>query len=165
MIWPFRQPQLRVLVVCTANICRSPVAEALLRHRLAERGVTRRIALASAGTAVATPGARPDPRMVSLATELGVSLRGIRACAVAPNVVADRDLIWVMEAAHAADLHERYPDVAARVALFDPDGSAIPDPFFGDLAGVRSVFARLDSIAARRADELVAMLAAPTSGQ
>ncbi|MEE4109735.1 MAG: low molecular weight phosphotyrosine protein phosphatase [Halieaceae bacterium] len=164
MIWPFRQPELRVLVVCTANICRSPVAEALLRQRLADRGLTREVAVASAGTAVASPGARPDPRMVTLASELGVSLRGIRARAATPAVVAASDIIWVMEPRHADDLRERCPDAATRVALFDPDGTAIPDPFFSDLAGLQSVFARLEALAEGRADELVARLAAPRPG-
>ena len=44
------RPQLRVLFVCTANVCRSPLAEALLRHRLRSMGLGRRIAVASAGT-------------------------------------------------------------------------------------------------------------------
>jgi len=161
MIWPFSRPDLRVLVVCTANICRSPVAEALLRHRLAGHGLKRKVAVNSAGTAVAMPGARPDPRMVALASELGVSLRGIRASAAAPSLVAASDVIWVMEPAHAEDLRSRYPDAAARAALFDPDGTAIPDPFFSNPAGIRSVFERLDRLATHRADELEARLASP----
>ena len=154
MIWPFRKPELRVLIVCTANICRSPVAAALLRHRLEVLAPGRCVAVASAGTAVATPGARPDPRMVALAMEIGVRVGRDRARPLAPALLQSSDRIWVMEPDHARAVREADPGAAERTELLDPGGDAVPDPFFSDPAGIRAVFERLAELADRRADEI-----------
>ena len=70
MIWPFRRPELQILVVCKANVCRSPAAEALLRYHLRQCGLQRRVVVRSAGTTVGVSGVPPDPRMVAIAAEI-----------------------------------------------------------------------------------------------
>jgi len=65
-----------VLVVCTGNLCRSPLAEALLRRRLQEAGLDADVA--SAGTA-APPDATPDPKLQRVATEHDWTSRRIGA--------------------------------------------------------------------------------------
>ncbi len=153
-MWPFRAPAYRVLIVCTANVCRSPAAEALLRHQLRLRGLHRKIAVASAGTDVRAPGSSPDPRMVAIAREVGVSLRGIRARPLDARMVAASDVIWVMERSHAIAIEAEYSGSSVRILSYDPSGADIPDPFFGDKAGVRRVFDRLGQIAVRRGETL-----------
>ncbi len=59
---PFGRPACAVLFVCTANICRSPMAQVLLAQRVGELGVGRRVRVDSAGIRVGMPGQRPDPR-------------------------------------------------------------------------------------------------------
>ena len=53
--------QVRVLMVCTGNICRSPTAEGVLRHKLAEAGLDDRVTVDSAGTSDYHHGDPPDP--------------------------------------------------------------------------------------------------------
>lgn len=159
MTWPFPKPELRVLIVCTANICRSPVAAALLRHRLRFLAPARRVAVSSAGTAVAAPGARPDPRMVALAREVGVRLGRVRARRLAPAMLQESDLIWVMEPVHAQAVVKVEATAGERTELLDPEGGLVPDPFFSDPAGIRAVFDRLVELADLRAAQIERRLA------
>ena len=56
------QRKIRVLLVCTENICRSPMAEGLLRHYLQESEMRNRVEVSSVGTKASLPGCRPDQR-------------------------------------------------------------------------------------------------------
>ena len=139
MIW--WRPQLRVLFVCTANVCRSPLAEALLRHRLRGLGLQRRVAVASAGTRVGQPGRPPDPRLRRLALEAGFNLGRIRARQVTPAMLAESDHVLAMEPVHLQELAALCPDselrgemrlLGACEAAMTPETAAIPDPYFSD---------------------------------
>ncbi|MCA9693340.1 MAG: low molecular weight phosphotyrosine protein phosphatase [Myxococcales bacterium] len=65
----------RVLFVCYANVCRSPLAEGVLRHHVDARGLTHRVAIESAGVS-ALVGAPPHPLSVEVARRRGVTLAG-----------------------------------------------------------------------------------------
>jgi len=149
----WRKPDATVLILCTANVCRSPAAEALLRAQLRARGLGRRVRVLSAGT-TALPGAAPDPRMQTLAGELGVRLRGQRSRPLTPALLAEASAVYAMETSHldAADEQLGAPPGQLR-ELFDPRGEPIGDPYFGNMAAVRSVFERLADCAAARAVE------------
>ena len=151
MIW--WRPELRVLFVCTANVCRSPLAEAMLRQRLRVMGLGRRVQVRSAGTRVGQPGRPPDPRVRKLAQEAGFTLGRIRARQVTARMLRDHDFVLAMEVAHLEEL--------AALALADPDrgkaqllghyrapgrggDAAIPDPYFSDMQGFNEVFALID---------------------
>lgn len=170
MIWS--RPELRVLFVCTANICRSPLAEGLLRHRLQALGLGRRVQVRSAGTQAVARDCRPDPRVEGLAAEVGVSLAGIRAKMLTPKLVRSSDYVLVMERRHQADARRLCADSNARGSIFSrqklteeqcsekiqllgsflPSLHAnvqdIPDPYFGDLQGFRNVHEMIDSAVA-----------------
>jgi protein-tyrosine phosphatase len=145
-MWPFTRPERHILMVCTANVCRSPAAEALLRHHLKQLGLSRRVSVSSAGTDVAAPGRKPDPRVVAILQEMGVSARGIRARPISARAVDAASDIFVMEHKHREVLVERFVDAAPRLFLLDPRGEDIADPYFGNKAGVRSTVEYIDAL-------------------
>lgn len=155
MIWPFAKPKLRVLVVCTANICRSAGAAALLRHHLRLAGLHRQVSVTSAGMRVGAPGAPPDPRVISILAEHGVLLRKHKATAFEDSRPDAMQHIWVMEHGHLSDILKSSPYFTDRAELIDPDGGEIPDPYFGDKAGVRAMLERLNDVTRRRVEQLV----------
>jgi len=157
-MWPFSAPELRVLLVCSANICRSPVAAALLRAHLGHAGLARRIATSSAGTSVGSPGAPADPRMQELARHRAVRLSRHRAREVSDAVMASSDIVYVMEDVHLDAVVQRWPDRAADCRLLDAQGGGIADPYFGSKAAVRAAFEAIDRACARRAAELAGRL-------
>jgi len=156
MFWS--RPDLQVLFVCTANICRSPLAEALLRHRLRAMGLARKVQVGSAGTRAGQRGLRPDRRVEALAAEAGVSLGRIRSRMLTPGMIRNSDYLLVMDRTQledvnrlSADLDVSGPEPAQLLGSFIPgiadvtSAPEIPDPYFGDLQGFRHVHAQIDA--------------------
>jgi protein-tyrosine phosphatase len=151
MMW-FR-PELRVLFVCTANVCRSPLAEAMLRHRLQALGLGRRVQVRSAGTRVGQRGRRPDPRVLKIAAQAGVSLGRIRALPLVPQMLARSDYVLVMDRGHLADIAALMGDAPVPDSVhllghyLSRESSAaaeIADPYFSDWQGIVEVFSQID---------------------
>jgi protein-tyrosine phosphatase len=103
-------PPEHLLFVCTANICRSPVAELLLRHRLQDTSRTR---VSSAGVR-AHPDLPIDPRMARMLAADGVVAGGFRATDVDAAVLDRASLIVTMTRRHRSTLVGRDPQVLAR---------------------------------------------------
>ena len=101
-----------VLVVCTGNLCRSPLADALLRRQLKDAGLKADVA--SAGTA-APSGATPDAKLQRVATELGVDVSTHRSQRLKPEHTAMADLILVMTRSHADKVGDIDPSATDRV--------------------------------------------------
>ena len=96
----FSRPELSVLFVCTANICRSPMAEGLLRHHCDRMGLGRRIGIDSAGTRVSVKGQRPDVRAQSVLAAQSIDISRLKS---RPVVIGDFDrfdYILAMEQEH-----------------------------------------------------------------
>jgi len=89
-----------ILVVCTGNVCRSPIAESLLRVALEARLAAEAPDVASAGT-MGWVGSGADPSSVVAAAELGVDISGHRAREVSDEDVARSTLILAMAPEHA----------------------------------------------------------------
>lgn len=138
-----------VLMVCTANICRSPMAESMLRHLLRREGLTGRVKVDSAGTQAAK-GYRPDIRAQQAVRRWGAKppTRGSRQ--VTPGDFTASDLILCMEQAHRDRLLEQCPEAQrGKIALimdFAPEGgeTEVPDPYFGNTAGFERVVGLLE---------------------
>jgi protein-tyrosine phosphatase len=133
----FRLASTMILLVCTGNTCRSPMAEALLRRRLAERSDCQPgeledhgVIVMSAGLA-ATMGARPTAEAVDAMTRLGLDLTAHVSQPLTEQLVRHADLVLVMTAAHRQAIVAQWPDAAERVKLLCHDNQDVADPIGG----------------------------------
>ena len=122
------QPR-RVLLVCMGNICRSPTAEAVLRVKAKQAGLS--IEFDSAGTENYHVGDAPDPRSMRHAHARGYDLKPLRARQVHASDFHEFDLILAADEINLRELRRRCPqEEHHRLALFLGD-VALPDPYYG----------------------------------
>lgn len=138
----------RLLFVCLGNICRSPLAEGVMRQLLVERGLLDRIEVDSAGTGAWHAGEAPDPRSAEVARRHGVSLDGQRARQVEDDDFEDFDLLLAMDTQNESDLLARSPmefaDRIVRLRAYDPQGDGdVPDPYYGGPQGFELMYAMI----------------------
>jgi protein-tyrosine phosphatase len=129
---------LRVLMVCSGNICRSPTAEGVLRAKLQRAGLADRVAVDSAGTQGLHAKEPPDPRAQAHASRRGYNLSKLRARKVAPEDFLRFHRIYAMDGGHLQWLQDKAPpDARARVAMLMAHatqrvaGDEVPDPYYG----------------------------------
>jgi protein-tyrosine phosphatase len=133
-----------VLFVCMGNICRSPTAEGVFRHLVAEAGLVELIEVDSAGTHAYHVGEPPDRRATEAAMRRGFSMSGIRARRVADTDFDAFDLIIAMDQANVTALEARVPQPQrAKIRLFlefsGREEAEVPDPYYGGTAGFENV--------------------------
>ena len=113
----------RILILCVGNICRSPMAEGLMRKALPECS----IASAGLGALVGHPA---DPIAVDLMREQGVDISGHRARQLESQLMADADLVLVMELDHQRYLEQQFPLARGKIfRLCESRNSDIADPY------------------------------------
>ncbi|TIT86333.1 MAG: low molecular weight phosphotyrosine protein phosphatase, partial [Mesorhizobium sp.] len=139
------KPIKSILFVCLGNICRSPLAEGVLRAVLAERGTGHDIVLDSAATSGWEVGSAPDPRSIAIAIRHGIDISGQRARRIAPEDFARFDLILGMDRSNVRDLKALAPQAARdRIHLFLKFASGnqrdVPDPYYEDQQAFASVY-------------------------
>jgi protein-tyrosine phosphatase len=140
------KPDIRVLMVCTGNICRSPTAEGVLRRKLADAGLAGRVEVQSAGTVDYHAGSPPDHRAQQSALRRGYDLSRQRARQLRPDDFERFDLLVAMDGDHLDRMVEMAPGpLADRIHLlmdFSPTrskGMGVPDPYYGAPAGFERV--------------------------
>lgn len=150
----------RVLAVCTGNICRSPIAEVVLRDRFEAAGLGDEVEVDSAGVSDEEEGNPIDPRAARVLREAGYAVPRRRARQATPRDLAADDLVLAMTAHHARRLRTLAADdaQAARVRMyrsFDPAAPSLDvadeseldvrDPWYGDLDDFRSTLEQVEA--------------------
>lgn len=136
---------MRVLFVCLGNICRSPTAEAVFRHLLAQSQAGPDIEVDSAGIGDWHIGEPPDQRAQAAARRRGLDMSRIRARQIVHEDFALFDLILAMDRQNLAELKRRAPaQYRERVRLFlefapELETLEVPDPYYGGDAGFEAV--------------------------
>ncbi|HEV8023372.1 MAG TPA: low molecular weight protein-tyrosine-phosphatase [Candidatus Nanopelagicales bacterium] len=158
----------RITAVCLGNICRSPIAEAVIRHRVEAAGLGGVVVVDSAGTGDWHLGHGADPRSLSTLAANAYALDGHTARQITHDWFAELDLVLAMDssnyqnlAAMAAmsgsqpDLHmfRSFDPALAHVVAPDPELD-VPDPYYGGVDGFSDVLAMIE----RAADGLMAQL-------
>ncbi len=136
--------KIAVLFVCMGNICRSPTAEGVFRHYVAEAGLEDLFEIDSAGTHAYHVGEPPDRRAQQAAERRGFTLSHLRARRIAPEDFERFHYIIAMDQDNLLMLHEQ-ADAAQRdrIRLFLDFGSGpeteVPDPYYGGATGFERV--------------------------
>lgn len=131
-----------VMFVCLGNICRSPLAEGIFRHKIRHAGLTSRFRIDSAGTGNWHHGKSPDPRSIDVATKYGIDIATQRARQVTRGDFNAFDIILAMDADNLATLRRLAPPTApARLRLFiETPPQDVPDPYYGGAEGFETVY-------------------------
>ena len=149
----------RLLFVCTGNICRSPLAEAIFRHQAEKAGRGAEFELDSAGTHDYHEGERADPRARRVGQDRGVAVTSI-AREIEAADFERFDLILAMDRSHLRELRRRCPvPLRERIRLMgewcDPDEPPdVPDPYYSNDQAFVEVFELLDRCSRRLLAEL-----------
>jgi protein-tyrosine phosphatase len=107
------QSPIRVLIVCTGNICRSPLAEQVLRLEAARYGLETQFIFESAGTR-AEIGQPTNPESVKSASTRGIEPFSVIARQLTANMVADSDLILTATTDHRGDVARLVPSASRK---------------------------------------------------
>ena len=149
-----------ICFVCLGNICRSPTAEGIFRHRLSSLYPEAEINIDSAGTAGYHEGALADPRSRAAASARGYKLES-RAAQFKTNDFNRFSLILAMDTENLRNLQAIAPSsFAGELRLyrdFDPQaesGASVPDPYYGGSRGFEDVL----DMCERTSDGLIAYL-------
>ena len=119
-----------ILVVCAGNICRSPTAEYLFKNKLASNLQSKHIKISSAGlTALVGKDAEATATKIALSNNIEMSPHQGRQ--LNSKLIAENDLILVMEKRHLSDLLGQYPEARGKTFLLGKwiDDTEISDPY------------------------------------
>lgn len=165
--------QVRVLFVCTGNICRSPTAEGVFKHMVEQAGLAGHVLSDSAGTHDYHVGEPPDPRSQEAAGRRGYDLSSLRGRQVSRRDFNEFDYVLAMDAANRQQLERLCPPQHAhKLKLFmefadDPVMREVPDPYYGGTQGFERVLDMVEQASRgllARLSERIAMSAGQVPG-
>lgn len=141
--------RMKILFVCLGNICRSPLADGILRRKAKELGVE--ILVDSAGTAAYHVGNPPDARMIETARQKGTDISFLRARKFTQQDFEEFDQIYVMDQENYMNVIDlaRNEDDQQKVnlilnVLYEGEDREVPDPYYGGQEGFELVYDLLD---------------------
>jgi protein-tyrosine phosphatase len=156
----------RICVVCLGNICRSPMAEVILRDELAAAGLTGKVEVDSAGTGDWHLGETMDPGARAELSRRGYDGSGHQARQIQKAWLTDYDLLLAMDRSNLAGLRQMAggdSELAGRIRLmrsFDPDAAGqaeVPDPYNGGPEEYAQVFDLVEPAARNLVSQLAAL--------
>jgi len=137
---------MKVLMVCLGNICRSPLAEEILKEKVKSLDWT----VDSAGTGSWHVGNTPDPRSVAVAATHGLDITAQRGRQIKPADLKNYDLIFAMDSTNYQNILQLAASDAERekvqlIMNMEKPGynQSVPDPYYGD-DGFEEVYQMLD---------------------
>ena len=143
-----------VLFVCMGNICRSPTAQGVFEHLVADNDLAAVIQIDSAGTHAYHIGEGPDERASAAALKRGVDLSSQQARRVSPDDFYEFDYVIAMDRSNFGDLAATCPpEHEAKLRLFmefaaDLGTSEVPDPYYGGTTGFERVLDLIEQASA-----------------
>jgi protein-tyrosine phosphatase len=139
-----------ILMVCLGNICRSPVAEGIMRYKAEKYGLDLHID--SAGTSNYHIGQNPDERSAANAKQHGIDISKLKARQFQPQDFDRFDHIYVMDHSNYRDviMMARHDSDRGKVnmilnVLYPESNMSVPDPYYGGEQGFENVFMLLDN--------------------
>lgn len=143
--------------MCLGNICRSPTGEAVLKAKVAKRGMD--IEVDSAGTIGYHTGNPPDSRSQAAGVKRGYSFKGIKSRQVTASDFEYYDLILAADKSNLADLIALCPEhLHYKISLFlsygNSDIDEIPDPYYGGENGFEQVIDLIEAASDTLLDSL-----------
>ena len=156
-----RSTPLRITAVCLGNICRSPIAEAVIRDRATTAGLGSLVTVDSAGTGDWHLGYGADPRSLSTLASHGYQLEGHISRRIDADWFDGLDLVLAMDSSNYRDLlalaimTDSDPDVRM-LRSFDPALAYleaphpeldVPDPYYGGRDGFGAVLSMIEAAA------------------
>ena len=137
----------KILMVCLGNICRSPLAEGILKSKLDANFIVE-----SAGTAAYHVGNKPDPRSIAVARQNGLNITNQRARKFNKQDFEDFDIIYAMDNSNyqniiaLAENSQQKEKVKLILNESFPDKNLdVPDPYYGGEKGFENVYNMLDN--------------------
>lgn len=157
-----------IIMICTANMCRSPIAEALLSRKLQERFDTARWRVESAGTWT-VEGRKAAAQVVEVMRRIyGIDLSEHRTRSVSRSLLQPFDLILVMESGHKEAIRVEFPEVAPRVyLLYEMVGQVrdVDDPIGGELTDFEDTVRELDGLITEGFEDIIQLVRGEKPGE
>lgn len=151
---------MKILMVCLGNICRSPLAEGILRHKLNEKGI-KGVEIDSAGTSGYHAGECPDERALKNAKKHGLDISALKARQFCVADFDRFDKIFTMDISNYNDIISlaRNENDIKKVELIlntlhPKSNMPVPDPYFGGEEGFENVYKLLDNACEIIAEDL-----------
>ncbi len=148
----------KILMVCLGNICRSPLAEGILKSKLPDD----KYIVDSAGTANYHVGATPDRRSIAVAKKYGINISNLKGRQFNVKDFDDFDMIYVMDESNynnvlslARNEHDSSKVKLILNEVYSDKNFDVPDPYYGGEQGFENVYNMLNEACTLIADRLM----------
>ena len=149
-----------MVLVCTGNLCRSPMAEAHLRAKLAREGLTDRVRVLSAGTH-GIDGYPASDHAVSVLNDMGIDISGHRARSLTQDIIDHADLLLAMTDRHIEFIRRHFRRTEGKLYLLSEmvdEDFDIDDPYGGTRQEYADCALQLEDLLERGLDRIAALL-------